>query len=141
MAHKGNDEYREGPHKCKTHGYQHHYVQHVACGHEFCNRAWDVCPRCYGSDAENRLPGHPDYTAPRVRITAQVLNGATGEIREVVANVAAASEQDAVNVLFSKARKDDFYYRFLTESGVIGPQNPNAVALDYQNQTYWALEA
>lgn len=68
----------------------------------------------------------------KIRITAQVLNGATGEIREVIANVTAVSDQHAVTVLFEKARKDDFYYRFLTSSGVIGPQNPNARALDYQ---------
>jgi len=77
----------------------------------------------------------------KIRITAQVLNGATGEVREVIANVAAVSDQDAVNKLFDRARKDDFYYRFLTSSGVIGPQNAGAVAVPYQSMTYWALES
>lgn len=74
------------------------------------------------------------------RITVQVLNGATGEIREVVANVTAVSDQDAVNKLFEHARRDDYYYRFLTSSGIVGPQNQYARAVDYQKQTYWALE-
>jgi hypothetical protein len=74
----------------------------------------------------------------KVRITAQVLNGATGEVREVVARVKASNEQDAVNVLFSKARKDDYYYRFLGHSRVINPIG--GVALKYNNQTYWSAE-
>jgi hypothetical protein len=72
------------------------------------------------------------------RITAQVLNGATGEVREIVANVKAASEQDAVDKLFSKARRDDYYYRFLGHAGVINPTG--GVALVYQNQTYYSAE-
>ena len=63
MAHKGNDEYVEGAYKCKAHDYVHSYVRHEACGHEFCKYAWDYCPRCYGSERENMLPGHPDYVA------------------------------------------------------------------------------
>ena len=39
------------------------------------------------------------------RITAQVLNGATGEMREVIAHVEAETEQDAVNKLFARARR------------------------------------
>lgn len=77
----------------------------------------------------------------KIRITAQVLNGATGEVREVVANVAAHDEQEAVNKLFAIARKDDFYYRFLGHNGILNPVNPNALAVQHQNQTYWALEA
>jgi hypothetical protein len=76
----------------------------------------------------------------RVRVTVQVLNGATGEVREVVAKVAAVSDQHAVNVLFAKARRDDYYYRFLTSSGVVGPQHEHARAVPWQSQTYWALE-
>jgi len=77
----------------------------------------------------------------KVRITVQVLNGATGEVREVVANVRdAVSDQDAVNKVFACARKDDYYYRFLTESGIVGPQNQHARAVEWQKQTYWALE-
>jgi len=76
----------------------------------------------------------------KIRITAQVLNGATGEVREVVANVAATDEQDAVNKLFAKARKDDYYYRFLGMHGVISPTIAGAVPVDYQAQKYWALE-
>lgn len=72
------------------------------------------------------------------RITVQVLNGATGEIREVVANVKAVSDQDAVNKLFDIARRDDFYYRFLTESGIIGPQNQGAHPVEHETMTYWA---
>lgn len=77
----------------------------------------------------------------KVRITVQVLNGATGECREVVANVAASGEQEAVNVLFAAARRDDHYYRFLGEHGVVDPVAAGAVAVDYQTQRYWALEA
>lgn len=76
----------------------------------------------------------------RVKITAQVLNGATGEVREVVANVVADSEQDAVNKLFSHARRDDYYYRFLGMGSVIDPVADGAVSLQYQNQKYWARE-
>lgn len=79
-------------------------------------------------------------TAPKVRLTVQVLNGATGEVREVVAHVPAVSDQDAVNKLFARARKDDYYYRFLTESGIVGPQNQHAHAVTHETMTYWALE-
>jgi hypothetical protein len=72
------------------------------------------------------------------RITAQVLNGASGEVREVVARVAASDEQTAVNALFAKARRDDYYYRFLGLHGVLVPSGGTAVV--YQAQTYWALE-
>jgi hypothetical protein len=74
-----------------------------------------------------------------VRITAQVLNGATGEVREVVANVAAKNEQDAVNKLFLRARKDDYYYRFLSMNGVVAPTVQGATPLVHQAQTYWEL--
>lgn len=77
----------------------------------------------------------------KLRITCEVLNGASGEVRELVANVAAASEQDAVNKLFEHARKDDYYYRFLGHTSVIEPVNANAKMVLYQGQTYWALEA
>lgn len=75
------------------------------------------------------------------RITAQVLNGATGEVREVIANVTASDAQDAVNKLFARARRDDYYYRFLGMDGVIAPTVEGAVSLKYQEQTYWALES
>lgn len=39
--------------KCKFHNYEHFYVRHV-CGHEYCSQVWRCCPRCYGSDSENR---------------------------------------------------------------------------------------
>lgn len=77
----------------------------------------------------------------KYRITAQILNGATGEVREVVANVAGDSEQDAVNKLFTQARRDDFYYRFLGMDSVIAPTITGATPVPYQSQTYWALEA
>jgi hypothetical protein len=73
-------------------------------------------------------------------ITAQVLNGATGEVREVVANVTANDEQDAVNKLFSHARRDDYYYRFLGMSGIVTPVAQGAKAVTYNTLTYWALE-
>lgn len=79
----------------------------------------------------------------KFRITAQVLNGATGEVREVVANVTAASEQDAVNKLFARARKDDYYYRFLGMRSVLIPENEFAVRVENpedREQIFWALE-
>ena len=79
-------------------------------------------------------------TTQSIRITCQVLNGATGAVREIVANVTASSEQDAVNQLFSNARKDDYYYRFMGHDGVIAPINDGAVKVEYQTMTYWALE-
>jgi hypothetical protein len=74
-----------------------------------------------------------------MKITAQVLNGATGEVREVVANVKAQTEQDAVNALFARARKDDYYYRFLGHSGVIEPSTQEKQPIHYSCNTYWAL--
>jgi hypothetical protein len=72
------------------------------------------------------------------RITVQVLNGDTGEFREVVATVTAQSEQHATEMLFAKARRDDFYYRFLGMHGVLDPANGKPVT--HNNQTYWAPE-
>jgi hypothetical protein len=74
------------------------------------------------------------------RITVQVLNGATGEYREVVAKVDTKDTQEAVNKLFSSARRDDYYYRFLSRDGVIAPTLQGGVPLTYQDQTYWAYE-
>jgi hypothetical protein len=73
------------------------------------------------------------------RISVQVLNGATGEIREIVANVPASNEQAAVDTLFSRARKDDYYYRFLGMRSVIEP-TVEATAVLYNKQTFWANE-
>lgn len=75
----------------------------------------------------------------KYRITAQVLNGATGEVREVVANVAADSEHAAVDALFGRARQDDYYYRFFGMRSVIVPTAGKPV--EYQSQTYFAREA
>ena len=76
----------------------------------------------------------------KIRITVQVLNGATGEVREVIVNVEANSEQDAVNILFARARRDDMYYRFLGHSSVINPTLDGAISLEYQSQIYWERE-
>jgi len=76
----------------------------------------------------------------KIRITVQVLNGSTGEVRELTANVAAIDEQEAVNTLFTKARKDDYYYRFLGHNGILNPINDRAKAITHHNQTYWELE-
>lgn len=69
-------------------------------------------------------------TAPKVgrtRLTVQVLNGATGEVRELVANVAVDTEHDAANALFAKARTDDYYYRFLGHASVINPSSRHRI--------------
>ena len=81
-------------------------------------------------------------TQVKQRIAVEVLNGATGEVREVVAHVAAPSEQAAVDMLFARARQDDYYYRFLGMRSVIEPtgdQTP-ATRVLHQNQTFWARE-
>jgi len=75
-----------------------------------------------------------------MRITVQVLNGATGEVREVIANVNADTEQDAVNMLFAKARRDDYYYRYLGMDSVIAPTALLPVRVDHEGLTYWARE-
>lgn len=72
------------------------------------------------------------------RITVQVLNGATGEVREVSATVKADSEQDAVNALFARARTDDYYYLFMGRYGLLAPADGKPV--QYQSQTYFARE-
>ena len=59
----------------------------------------------------------------KVRITVQVISLVDGEVREVVANVPAASEQIAVNMLFALA-KDEKAYRFMGDHGVITPSDP-----------------
>lgn len=74
-----------------------------------------------------------------MRITVQVLNGATGEVRELVANVARSSEQEAVDALFSNARRDDYYYRFMGQRSVLAPAG--GTATDYNGMTYWARES
>jgi hypothetical protein len=78
--------------------------------------------------------------ADKLRIAVEVLNGATGEVREVIANVLADTEQDAVNLLFAGARRDDFYYRFLGMNSVIARTLQGAKPVEYQSQTYYALE-
>jgi len=72
------------------------------------------------------------------RITAQVLNGSTGEVREVVAHLQAHSEQEAVDQLFARARRDDYYYRFLGAHGVIEPAVSEKQPIHYSCNTYWA---
>lgn len=88
---------------------------------------------------------HPTNNTSRsksqVRIAVQVLNGATGEVRELVAHVTAANEREAVNMLFNRARKDDHYYRFLGWRGVVSPIHPARKSVQYQGQEYWALES
>jgi hypothetical protein len=90
---------------------------------------------------ESKRRGESEHMQGKIRITAQVLNGATGEVREVTANVTANNEQDAVNKLFAHARQDDFYYRFLGSYGVIVPTLNGATPLVHQTMQYWALEA
>lgn len=61
--------------------------------------------------------------AAKQRITVQCLNMCDGSVREVVANVTANNEQDAVNKLFAIA-KDEIAYRYLGMDGVIAPTSP-----------------
>ena len=72
------------------------------------------------------------------RITVQVLNGATGEVHEVVANVAAETEQEAVAALFARARRDDYYYRFMGRYGLLAPDG--GTALESNGMTYYSRE-
>lgn len=74
-----------------------------------------------------------------IRLTVQVLNGATGEIREITANVKAVSDQDAVNKVMATGRTDDYYYRFLCGDAVT-PPTIKTTAVEYQGMTYWARE-
>lgn len=74
------------------------------------------------------------------RITVLVLNGATGEVREVVANVTADDEQSAVNKLFYYARRDDYYYRFLGRAGGFAPTEPLGTPVQHDGHTFYALE-
>lgn len=53
-------------------------------------------------------------------ITVQVLSLIDGSLREVTANVKAATEQDAVNALFAIA-KDEMAYKYLGHDGIIVP--------------------
>lgn len=72
------------------------------------------------------------------RITVQVLNGATGEIREVIARREADTEQAAVDAIMAQARRDDYYYRFLGMRGVIAPTTGFDSTLEHEGQTYFA---
>ena len=33
-------------HRCKYHRYSHAYDRCANCGHEYCGRGWQSCPRC-----------------------------------------------------------------------------------------------
>ena len=70
------------------------------------------------------------------RIAVRVLNGRDGSVREVVANVKALSESAAVEALFTRARRDDYYYRFLGRSGVLEPSD--GTPIEYQGAIYFA---
>ena len=74
-----------------------------------------------------------------MKITVHILNGATGEVREVVAKVNAPSPQAAINILFARARRDDYYFRFFHDGAVTPPTVP-ATSVEYQDITYWANE-
>jgi hypothetical protein len=43
----------EQVHTCKAHGHAHRYTRHN-CGHQYCPLYWIACPRCYGSEENNR---------------------------------------------------------------------------------------
>lgn len=64
-----------------------------------------------------------DTTKNTQRITVQVLSMVDGSVREVVANVPAANEQEAVDKLYAIA-KDEKAYRYLGMDGVLTPSNP-----------------
>jgi hypothetical protein len=40
--------------QCKMHGYTHDYTRHD-CGCQYCPQYWIGCPRCHGSDENNRV--------------------------------------------------------------------------------------
>jgi hypothetical protein len=73
------------------------------------------------------------------RITAQVLSLVDGSVREVVANVQADNEQQAVDKLFALA-KDEKAYRFIGAHGVITPTNCPlpAIVTKYAAGEWWA---
>lgn len=75
-----------------------------------------------------------------MRITVQILNGASGKVLEVVADVDAPSPQAAVNILLDRARRGGTsYFRFLSDGAVTPPTMP-ATVVEYRGQTYWANE-
>jgi hypothetical protein len=57
------------------------------------------------------------------RITVQCLSMIDGSVREVVANVTAETEQDAVNKLYAIG-KDEIAYRYLGGNGILSPSQP-----------------
>lgn len=46
-SHSGSCDF-SGTLQCKTHK-DHAYTRH-SCGHQFCDRYWKSCPRCFGRD-------------------------------------------------------------------------------------------
>jgi len=71
------------------------------------------------------------------RITVQVLNGATGETRELVMDPKGKTEQESVDIIFRNARLDDYYYRFLGMRSVLTPSSKAASPFQYSGQTWF----
>jgi len=74
------------------------------------------------------------------RITVQVLSLIDGSLREVIANVTAIDEQDAVNKLFAIA-KDEMAYKYLGHRGIIAPSGQKPFTFPKYAEGNWYAKA
>lgn len=74
------------------------------------------------------------------RITVQCLSLIDGSLREVVATVNATTEQDAVNLLFARA-KDEIAYKYLGHDGILAPAGQEPYTFPKYAEGNWYAKA